>query len=174
MSAALPVLHGERVVLRPLAADDADELAAVIAHPEVARWWGPTRDHEHHRAGMLEDAVENAAFAIELDGALAGWLGVSEEDDPDYRHASLDIFVAPEHHGVGLGPEALRTALRWLFEERGHHRVTIDPAVANERAIAVYERLGFRPVGVLRCYERAPDGAWRDGLLMDLLAGELP
>ena len=152
---------------------DADELAGVIAHPEVARWWGPTRDHAHHRAGMLEDAAENAAFAIELDGALAGWLGVNEEDDPDYRHASLDIFVAPEHHGAGLGPEALRVALRWLFEERGHHRVTIDPAVANERAIAVYERLGFRPVGILRRYERAPDGTWRDGLLMDMLADEL-
>jgi aminoglycoside 6'-N-acetyltransferase len=122
---------------------------------------------------MLQDVAENAAFAIEVDGALAGWLGVNEEDEPDYRHASLDIFMAASYHGAGLGPEALRVVLRWLFDERGHHRVTIDPAVANARAIGVYERLGFRPVGVLRRYERAPDGTWRDGLLMDMLAGEL-
>jgi aminoglycoside 6'-N-acetyltransferase len=35
------------------------------------------------------------------------------------------------------------------------------------------EKVGFRPVGVLREYWRAPGGAWRDGLLMDLLASEL-
>jgi aminoglycoside 6'-N-acetyltransferase len=170
---ALPTLHGERVVLRPLVAADADPLADAIAHPEIARWWGPPRDREHHRAGLLDDIARNAAFAIEVDGALAGWMGVNEEDEPDYRHASLDIFLVPDKHGAGLGPEALRVALRWLFEECGHHRVTIDPAAANERAIRVYEGVGFRPIGVMRRYERAPDGEWRDGLLMDLLADEL-
>lgn len=61
---------------------------------------------------------------------------------------------------------------RYLFDERGHHRLTIDPAAANARAIRAYERVGFRPVGVMREYERGPDGVWRDGLLMDLLASE--
>lgn len=75
--------------------------------------------------------------------------------------------------GRGLGAEALRTVLRHLFDERGHHRATIDPAVENERAIRSYERVGFRPVGVVRRAERAPDGRWRDALLMDLLADEL-
>lgn len=173
MSDVLPTLHGARVTLRPLAEDDVDELAELIGHPEVARWWGPERDLAHHRAGLLEDIADNAAFAIEVDSALAGWLGVYEEDEPDYRHAGLDIFVAPALHGAGLGPEALRVAASWLFGERGHHRLTIDPAVANERAIAVYAGIGFRPVGVMRSYERAPDGSWRDGLLMDMLAGEL-
>ena len=57
--------------------------------------------------------------------------------------------------------------------DRGHHRLIIDPAVANERAIATYASLGFKPVGVMRRYERGPDGTWHDGLLMDLLADEL-
>ena len=86
---------------------------------------------------------------------------------------SLDIFLAPAHHGAGLGPEALRLAARWLIEERGHHRLTIDPAAANERAIGVYASIGFRPVGVMRGYERGADGEWHDGLLMDMLAHEL-
>ena len=69
------------------------------------------------------------------------------------------------HHG--LGPEAIRLAARCLFEVRGHHRLTIDPAAENLRAIHAYERVGFRPVGVMRQYERGRDGTWHDGLLMD-------
>jgi aminoglycoside 6'-N-acetyltransferase len=67
----------------------------------------------------------------------------------------------------------VRTLAGWLFEERGHHRVTIDPAAANERAIRAYERVGFKRVGVLRRYERGADGAWHDGLLLDLLPEDL-
>jgi aminoglycoside 6'-N-acetyltransferase len=33
--------------------------------------------------------------------------------------------------------------------------------------------MGFKRVGVMRLYERGPDGTFHDGLLMDLLAGEL-
>jgi len=62
---------------------------------------------------------------------------------------------------------------RYLLEERGHHRLTIDPALANERAVRVYERVGFRRVGVMRNYERGADGTWHDGLLLDLLRGDL-
>jgi aminoglycoside 6'-N-acetyltransferase len=61
----------------------------------------------------------------------------------------------------------------FLFDERGHHRITIDPAAANSRAIATYEKVGFRPVGVMRGYERGEDGTYHDGLLMDLLRDEL-
>ncbi|HXI44982.1 MAG TPA: GNAT family protein, partial [Candidatus Acidoferrales bacterium] len=68
---------------------------------------------------------------------------------------------------------AIRTLARYLIEGRGHHRLTIDPSAANERAIKAYERVGFRRVGVMRSYERGPDGTWHDGLLMDLLADEL-
>ena len=174
MNCELPTLRDGRVVLRPLAPADADHLADVVAQPQVARWWGSRpHDRDHHRAGFVADAADNEAFAIEVDGALAGWLGVYEEEEPDYRHAGLDIFIAPELHGAGHGRRALRLAARWLLDERGHHRLTIDPAAANARAIAVYRRIGFRPVGILREYERGADGAWHDGLLMDLLASEL-
>ena len=59
------------------------------------------------------------------------------------------------------------------MDDRGHHRITIDPAAANVRAIAAYAKVGFRPVGVMRRYQRMPDGRWVDALLMDLLADEL-
>jgi aminoglycoside 6'-N-acetyltransferase len=97
---------------------------------------------------------------------------VSEENEPDYRHAGLDISLATRFHDQGLGREALRLAIDHLADQRGHHRFTIDPAVDNERAVRCYAAVGFRPVGVMRRYWRAQDGSWRDGLLMDLLAGE--
>ena len=104
---------------------------------------------------------------------MVGSIQFAEEDDGDYRSAGIDLFLATDAQGHGLGPDAIRTVARYLFEERGHHRLTIDPSAANERAISAYTRVGFRPVGVMRKYERGPDGTWHDGLLMDLLADEL-
>ena len=66
----------------------------------------------------------------------------------------------------------MRTLLAWLIDVRGHHRLTVDPAAENARAVHVYERLGFRRVGVLREYERVEDGVWRDALLLELLEAD--
>ena len=156
-----PTLRGNRVTLRALTAEDVPVLNAMVALPGVREWWGtdPTVEEEN-------------AFTIVFDGEIAGWLAFYEEDDPDYRHGGLDIFVAPAFHGRGLGREALSLAARWLLSERGHHRLIIDPAAANERAIKAYAAIGFKPVGVMRRYERGSDGTWHDGLLMDLLAEE--
>jgi aminoglycoside 6'-N-acetyltransferase len=94
---------------------------------------------------------------------------VTEEEDPDYRNAAIDITLVGESIGKGLGPDSLRTIATYLFAERGHHRLTIDPAAANARAVRAYEKAGFRRVGLMRQYQRGPDGAWTDGLLMDML-----
>jgi aminoglycoside 6'-N-acetyltransferase len=91
-----------------------------------------------------------------------------------YRHAGIDIVVHPDAHGRGLGTEAIRVLARHLFNDRGHHRLIIDPNASNARAIHVYQNVGFRRVGVLRQYEwSAREGRWTDGLLMDLQRDEL-
>jgi aminoglycoside 6'-N-acetyltransferase len=163
----LPELRGDRVLLRPARADDADAIAAILVEPDVAPWWG-----REDAAGVREHVADHRSWTIEVDGAVAGWLHVHEEDDEDYPSVAFDIAVATRLRGGGYGREALRLAIDH-FVAAGHHRFTIDPAVENERAIRAYTRLGFKPVGVMREYERAPDGRWRDGLLMDLLAREL-
>jgi aminoglycoside 6'-N-acetyltransferase len=167
---ALPTLRGERVALRPLREGDLDALVAIVEGEGVREWWGLDASREATREALHSDGE---AFAIEVGGALAGWLGVVEELTPNYRSAGIDIVLAPAFQGRGLGPDALRLAARWLIGERGHHRLTIDPAAANERAIGAYASVGFRPVGIMREYERGADGRWHDGLLMDLLAAEL-
>jgi aminoglycoside 6'-N-acetyltransferase len=115
---------------------------------------------------------DTTAYAIVLDDAIVGWIQWWLEKDPDYRHAGIDIYVDPAVHGRGIGTDALQTLARHLFVDHGHHRLVIDPAVDNEVAIRTYTKIGFRPVGVMRRYERGPDGTWHDSLLMDLLADE--
>jgi aminoglycoside 6'-N-acetyltransferase len=90
-----------------------------------------------------------------------------------YRHAGIDIFLGAAYQGRGVGPQAAGLLARFLFEARGHHRITIDPAAANERAIRCYQKAGFLPVGVMRQYERGDDGQFHDGLLMELLRDDL-
>ena len=167
-----PVLHGERVRLRPAGPDDRDGLRDILAQPSVARWWGPGSPEEHADAWLEEDP-ECTVLAIEVDGAVAGSIQFREEPDEDYRHASIDVFLSAAHQGRGLGPDAIRTVARHLFAARGHHRITIDPSAANAAAIRAYRSVGFREVGVMRRYERGPDGTFHDGLLLDLLEGEL-
>ena len=157
-----------RVVLRPLADEDVEELLRIHRTPEVVRWWDePEPDFP------ADEDPETVRLTILVDGAVAGLVQFWEETEPKYRHAGVDLFLDPALHGQGLGTEALRQVVRHLLGERGHHRIAIDPAAANIAAIRAYEKVGFRPVGVMRRYERDPDGeGWHDGLLMDLLAGE--
>ena len=164
-------LAGERLRLRQVTGDDTDELLRILQDPTVARWWG-NYDRARVEREFPEDD-ETVVYLIEVGGQVAGLIQYSEEDDPDYRHASIDIALREPFQGRGVGPDAIRTLARYLFDGRGHHRLTIDPAAANENAIRAYESIGFRRVGVMRQYERGADGAWHDGLLMDLLTDEL-
>lgn len=166
-----PTLHGTATTLRPIFGSDVERLAAIREEPEIRRWWGHF-DLDSFRVELSEDA-EAVAFVIEVDGEVAGSIQYSEEPAPDYRHASIDIFLHPDWHGRGLGSDSVRTLARHLFHDRRHHRLTIDPAVANAKAIACYKRVGFREVGIMRLYERDEHGEWHDCLLMDMLKHEL-
>jgi aminoglycoside 6'-N-acetyltransferase len=159
-------MTASNVVLRALVATDVPELRRIHATPEVSRWWGPPEDDF-----SFSDEDDVTRLTIEVDGAVAGMVQFHEELEPKYRHASIDLFLDPALHGRGIGTEVVRRVVRQLVDERGHHRITIDPATTNTAAIRAYEKVGFRPVGVMRRYERDVDGrGWHDGLLMELLA----
>ncbi|HEU6444491.1 MAG TPA: GNAT family protein [Gaiellaceae bacterium] len=164
-------LRGERVLLRPLRAADVPQIAEIQAQPTVASRWG--EPEQEKLQGKAAGTDECTAFAIELDGEVVGLIQYHEEDDPMYRHAGIDLFLSEQVHGQGLGADAVRTMALHLVRDRAHHRLVIDPAADNTAAIRAYEKAGFRPVGVMRQYERLPGGEWHDGLLMDLLADEL-
>ena len=156
-------LRGDAVVLTPLAEVDAEALLEIHRQPEVVAWW------DRPAEGFPWDEPESTRLTIRVDGAVAGLIQFGEEAEPSYRHAWIDLFVDPARHGEGLGTDAVATLARHLIEARGHHRITIDPAVDNVAAIRAYEKAGFRPVGVMRLAERSPEGRWRDALLMELV-----
>ena len=168
----MTTLRGSVVTLRPATPEDIPELARIRAAPEVARWW---RGGEDMTAAVAEDLAEEGTetFVVEHDGKVAGAIQWHAEEEPDYRHAGIDIYIDPALRGRGLGTDAVSTLARHLIVDLGHHRLVIDPAADNTAAIRSYSKVGFRPVGVMRKYERGLDGTWHDGLLMDLLADEL-
>jgi aminoglycoside 6'-N-acetyltransferase len=165
----LPTLRGRAVVLRPAGLGEIADISARLAADEGARiWW-------HHDPATMERWLNepDGTLLVEMDGAVVGVVDFFEENDPDGRSAGMDIALLGCCTGRGVGGDALRTLCRYLVDVRGHHRLTIDPALANERAIRAYEKVGFKRIGVAREYERGPDGTYHDNLLMDLLAREL-
>ena len=169
---AVPTLQGALARLRPATEADIPALAKIRQTPEVYVWW---RGGSDLVAAIEEDLNEDgvSAYVIEVDDRVVGWIQTQAETDPDYRHASIDIYVDPAVHGRGIGTDAVRTLARHLFVDEGHHRVIIDPAVDNTAAVRSYTKVGFKPVGVMRRYERGADDSWHDNLLMDLLPEEL-
>ncbi|MEJ7790264.1 MAG: GNAT family protein [Thermoleophilaceae bacterium] len=162
-------LQGERVLLQPLLAEHVPELQRIVATPGVLRWWGP------QEPGWPLDEQDAESWTVRHDGRIVGLIQASEENEPRFRYAGIDIFLDSSAHGHGLGTDAVYTLARHLIRDRGHHRLVIDPAADNAVAIRCYEKVGFRRVGTLRSYERDNEGGgWHDGLLMDLLAHELP
>lgn len=166
-----PTLHGRQVVVRALTEADTEAMAEIRAKPEVERWWGSGGADGF--AEKLGDE-ELAAWVVEVDGVPVGFVEAYEESEPEFRHAGLDLFLDPSAHGRGLGQDVVRTVARHLLDDRGHHRLIIDPAEDNTRAIRTYQTVGFRPVGVMRSYWwDHVEERWANGLLLDLLREEL-
>jgi aminoglycoside 6'-N-acetyltransferase len=87
------------------------------------------------------------AHVVEADGGRVGYLQVWHEGD----ETGLDMFLAPDARGRGLGPDAARAVAQALLAD-GAPEVTVDPYLWNEAAIRAWGRAGFEPVE-----EREPD-----------------
>jgi aminoglycoside 6'-N-acetyltransferase len=152
------------VELRPLASGDEEDLLRIHRTPEVVRWWDLPEE------GFPWDEPDSTRLTIVVDGRIAGLIQYWEEREPRYRHAGIDLFLDPGLHGRGFGTETVGRVVRHLIDDRGHHRITIDPALANTTAIRCYEKVGFSPVGIMRRAERDSGGqGWHDCLSMELV-----
>ncbi|MEV7548940.1 GNAT family protein [Amycolatopsis sp. NPDC089917] len=158
------------MTLTPVTEAHVPELRRIRGTDGVRARWGSVEDSPT----WPFDDPSTARFTVLEDGVVRGFVQYGEEDDPMYRHASVDLFLDPAAHGRGLGTDTVRTMARHLLHDRGHHRLVIDPAADNDAAVRCYKAVGFREVGVMRRYERDTEGdGWHDGLLMDLLAEDL-
>jgi RimJ/RimL family protein N-acetyltransferase len=153
-----PVLAGETVVLRPVIADDAVDMLEVLADGDVLRLTGshgtlspddvePMRQWYGSRAGH-DDRLDLAA----VDRVTGRYVGevVLNELDPNNNSCSFRIALGATGQNRGLGTEATRLVLGYAFERVGLHRISLEVYSFNSRARRVYEKVGFRPEGVLR------------------------
>lgn len=163
-------LTSKRLTMRRTAPADAESLKAIRATSEVNRWWGDDSD-----PNWMASTADGTPFAIVLDDKVVGFIQTFENDDPKYHFAGIDLFLDPAVHGMGYGREAVTRFMEYLVEDRGHHRITIDPAADNQRAIECYRACGFRDVGIMLAYERNhDDSGWHDGLLMEYVVPTEP
>jgi aminoglycoside 6'-N-acetyltransferase len=155
-------LVGDRVELGPIQPTDVSALETIRAEPSVHQWWGSPE-----RSTWTIDNGETHTRAVWRSEQIIGFVQWYDNTDPRYRYAGIDLFLSESTQGHGYGRETVALVLEHLLAS-GHHRVVIDPAASNERAIACYRACGFETVGVMRRYERDNDGGgWHDGLLME-------
>lgn len=146
---------------------DAEVFRRAFCDPAVLDWWSldPTD-------AVLARFQHERCLVILEKGRAVGFLEYHAEPDPDFDHLGLDLVVAAgTDRNRGIGTCALMLFARTAFV-CGHHRITVVPSPENRAAVRCYTKVGFRPVGVMRAYERYR-GRWRDALLMDLLPSDL-
>lgn len=165
-----PSLVGPLVTVRAPREDDVEPLLEILGDPKVSFWWG-----EYPLPRLRAEIIDapHEARVIEVAGECAGGMLVLRSEDPEYPTTVMHIFVATRFRGRRVGEEALALAIRHEFSE-GVSRVTLDPNIFNEGAIRVYERMGFRRIGVLREYQVRPGGKLEDAMFMDMTRSDFP
>ena len=157
-------LRSERVVLRLTTTHDVDALRTIRDTPTVCRWWG----HASDQPGWPLDEPDTTSCTVWHGGEIIGFVQWYQNENPKYRHAGIDLFLVDAATGQGLGREVVTRVRQHLVDDLGHHRIVIDPAAHNMRAIACYTACGFRTVGTMHRYEQDDVGdGWHDGLLME-------
>ncbi len=177
--APLPVLRGERVLLRgPRDSDIEDRLRHPIDPEEEdgygsawRREWDGRRYHtrEHLAAGRRPEPGEYR-WAVEHDGRCIGSAGLRVDAGQHRATYTVGLFVAALR-GQGLGREITRLVVAWGFGGLGLNRIELEVLAFNTRAIRCYLACGFRQEGVRREAELYPDGR-KDLISMGLLRSE--
>ena len=141
-------------------------LTAWQSHPHVHEWWGANEPYDEAdlsdpRVARWIVSFAERPFAFMQDYTVHGW--------EDHHFVSLpkgsrgiDQYIGdPEMVGFGHGSGFIGMRMQALFNE-GAPVIATDPHPDNERAIAVYRKLGFEPSGPARQTE------W--GLILPMLA----
>jgi RimJ/RimL family protein N-acetyltransferase len=175
-----PTIHGERIVLRPLVAEDAADLLADLDDVEGRRLTGTHRDFSpteiERWAATRSDQDDRIDLAI-VEREAGRWLGevVVNDWDPDDRCCGFRIALSRSARNLGYGTEATRLMVEYVFDvidDPPVNRIELEVFAFNPRAIHVYERVGFRREGVRRQALRW-DGAYVDAVGMSIVRSDL-
>lgn len=137
--------------------------------------WFITEGDEYVDSLELEQSIvrqlnrqPNCLYRVALDGdALLGLIQLQGGALRRMRHvAKLEILVAEERRGQGIGSELLVDALDWARRSSAVSKIGLNVFAHNERAIALYARHGFEEEGRrLREYRTVTGQYWDDVLM---------
>ena len=169
-----PILRGERVVLRPITAGDAEVMFASLSDEEAMELTGTQKrfTFEQVRAfcARVAEADDRLDYAVTLPDDPT-YRGEVVLNDIDWNNRSANFRIAlggPENRGKGYGTEAARLLLKHAFDALKLHRVELEVYDFNPRAQHVYRKLGFVQEGVLRD-ALLWKGRYRSAIKMSLL-----
>jgi ribosomal-protein-alanine N-acetyltransferase len=153
----LPMLTGERVVLRDLRPSDATSLFTLLTTEEVARFISPPPStvegferfiawaHRQRQAGAY------ACFAVTLpDNDTAIGIFQLRELEPGFGTAEWGFAIGSAFWGTGVFQQAAELLLEFAFECVGVHRLEARAAVKNGRGNSALQKIGAVQEGVLR------------------------
>ncbi|MFW9810434.1 MAG: GNAT family N-acetyltransferase [Candidatus Thorarchaeota archaeon] len=173
--------HGELVTLRALEMSDLDHILRFFNTLELRKFLGPpiVRSKKY-----LEQWLRNVSvWSPWRDGHLylaveekdtKSFLGIARIEDIRLPHNRGEVGISiydPAMRGKGYGTDAMLVLLGVGFNILGLNSIYLDTMEDNERSIKVYEKIGFRRVGLLRETEFI-DGAHKGLLIMDILRKE--
>ena len=143
----LPTIE-EEVTLRPWRSDDAGDLHRAMQDPEIDRWLGDGEPYTLEDASrFIERTAERwaqraaAHFVVEVEGRLAGYLGVLNVDGGTWE---LVYWTLPECRGAGVARRGVATALPWIADAIAPVRLEAGMLAGNTASAAVVTANGFR------------------------------
>ena len=173
----LPLKDGRKAVLRVPTPEDAPELLRyligisgetefVLAYPEERQ--GMTVERE---AAFIERMTqdENCLFLVcEVEGRVAGCCQVDFQTRMKTAHrGTVAIGLRKAYWGLGIGTAMFREMIG-ISRRRGLMILELEFIEGNTRARALYEKMGFRIVGMRPDGIRLRDGTMRNEYLMQL------
>ena len=154
-----PTLETERLILRPMTIDDADDLKQWLGRDEVYTYWGrKATGGEKEPEKLFVDARPwvkrkpdlgfNWGVVARETGKVIGILTIFEVENN--RMAGVGYRLDPAWWGKGVATEALAEAIRFLFAETELDRLWATADVRNIASWRVLEKCGFTREGTIR------------------------
>lgn len=168
-------LTGERIYLSPMNVDDAETYARWLSDPAVTDGLGSTAKliGSVGERKWIESNQSDYQLAIirKEDDKLLGNCGINEYN-PMRRTAEVGLFIGDaENRGKGYGTETLKLLVKFCFDQLNLVNVMLKVFSFNEQAIACYEKVGFKKIGVRR-KAYFINGEYCDEVYMDILKDE--
>lgn len=174
----LPViLHTARLELSAPTASDAEAIYEACQDPAIAHFTTVPAPYPREyaddfvtQAAARWEELSHATWAIRLDGALAGMIGL--HDLQETGSAELGFWVSAPARGRSVAREASEAVIDWGFSTDALALVRLQwrAAVGNAASARTAQALGFRFEGTLRRALRNGHGERSDGWVASLLA----